>query len=265
MYPPSYVGVSTTPGLTLRSSLMNHSHTVWSVGNSANLIQNLSLPSDIPFILGETNSLARQGLPLVSDTFGAALWNLDFALQAASVGVQRLHMHQGVNYRYGSWQPIETNRSVRATKPAFYGNAATVDFVGRTSGELKVMELDLMNAETYEEEAAYVAFVDGAAERLAVVNLRLWNATEEGQRPEKQYEFQTSGGVTEGRVKRLIADGSDSYSGVTYGGFSYNLELEEGRPVRLDNVTDVEIVPVGQDGRLVITVPDASAAIVTLV
>jgi hypothetical protein len=101
-------------------------------------------------------------------------------------------------------------------------------------------------------------------ERLAVVNLAQWNATEAGQRPAQQYEFKTYGGMKQARVKRLIADGTDSYSGVTYGGYSYNLELKNGKPVRLNNVTDIEIVPIGPDGKLVITVPSSSAAIVTL-
>lgn len=228
-------------------------------------MEGISLPPEIPYMLTEANSLARQGLPLVSDTFGAALWNLDFALHAASIGVQRLHLHQGVNYRYGSWQPIETNRSVRATKPAFYGNAATVDFVGRAAGNLTVVELDLQDRGAVEEEAVYAAFVDGVVERLAVVNLRQWNATDGAEkRPEQEYAFQTTGGVKEAKIKRLIAEGSDMYSGVTYAGFSYNLELDEGRPVRLENVTDVETVAVGSDGRLVVKVPDASAVVITL-
>jgi hypothetical protein len=228
------------------------------------IMDGVALPSSTPFMLTEANSLARQGLPLVSDTFGAALWNVDFSLRAASIGVQRLHMHQGVNYRYGSWQPIQTNRSVKATKPAFYGNIATADFVGRASGELRVMELDLKDSSKAEEQAAYVAFVGDRVERLAVVNLAQWNATEAGQRPAQQYEFKTYGGMKQARVKRLIADGTDSYSGVTYGGYSYNLELKNGKPVRLNNVTDIEIVPIGPDGKLVITVPSSSAAIVTL-
>lgn len=227
-------------------------------------MEGVSLPPETPFMLTETNSLARQGLPLVSDTFGSALWNVAYTLRAASIGVQRVHMHQGVNYRYGSWQPIETNRSVKATKPAFYGNVASADFVGRSRGKLRVMEIDLKNGGLAEEEAVYAAFVDDALERLAIVNLGQWNATQEEQRPNVQYEFQTSGHAKEARVKRLIADGTDSYSGVTYGGYSYNWELENGRPVRLDNVTDVEIVPIGTDGRLVIKVPQASAAIITL-
>lgn len=265
--PSSYLGVATDPGLTLRGSLLNHTHTTFILANHTRLMNTLNLPASTPYILGETNSLARQGLPLVSDTFGAALWNLDFALHAASIGIQRVHMHQGVNYRYASWQPIETERGVRTTKPAFYGNAATADFVGREAGEqVRVVELDLTGeGQKSEVEAGYAALVEGRIQKLAIVNLRQWNATENEQRPEQRYEFVLPEGVTQGLVKRLVAGGTDSYSGVTYGGMSYNLELDDGRPVRLENVTDVEDVPVGKDGRLVITVPDASAAIVRLV
>lgn len=52
-----------------------------------------------PLIFGETNSLYNQGRPGLSNTFGAALWGLDFNLYAASVGFKRVHMHMGTNYR----------------------------------------------------------------------------------------------------------------------------------------------------------------------
>lgn len=111
-------------------------------------------------------------------------------------------------------------------------------------------------------EAGYAAFVDGRVQRLAVVNLRQWNATDPGQRPEQRYEFVVPKGVRQ--AQRLIADGSDAYSGISYGELSYNLELDEGRPVRLHNVTDVEDVSVGRDGMLAFNVPDASVVDVTL-
>jgi hypothetical protein len=223
-------------------------------------MQSLNLPSDQPYILGETNSLARQGLPLVSDTFGAALWNLDFALHVASIGIHRVHMHQGVNYRYASWQPIETERGVLTTKPAFYGNAATADFVKHAEGqELRVVELEM----TPEVEGAYVGFVDGRVEKMAVINLRQWNLTDEG-RPEREYAFTVPEGVREAHVRRLLAEGTDGYSGATYGGYSYNVELNQGLPVRMDNTTDVEVVAIGEDLRLPLTVPDGSAVVVQL-
>lgn len=52
-----------------------------------------------PLIFGETNSLYFQGKPGLSNTFGAALWGVDFNLYSASAGFKRVHMHMGTNYR----------------------------------------------------------------------------------------------------------------------------------------------------------------------
>ncbi|MEV5646846.1 hypothetical protein AB0L57_01230 [Nocardia sp. NPDC052254] len=44
--------------------------------------------------LSETNSVAGNGQPGVADTFGAALWTLDYLLTAASSGITGVDMHQ---------------------------------------------------------------------------------------------------------------------------------------------------------------------------
>ncbi|GJJ07592.1 hypothetical protein Clacol_001795 [Clathrus columnatus] len=46
------------------------------------------------YFLGETNS-ATCGGGGISPTFGAALWIMDYSLQAALIGVERLYFHQG--------------------------------------------------------------------------------------------------------------------------------------------------------------------------
>lgn len=64
---------------------MNHSSNVESVSKLLNESRLLAaLPEDknpdLPFILGEMNSLYNQGRPGLSNTFGAALWGVDFNL-----------------------------------------------------------------------------------------------------------------------------------------------------------------------------------------
>src|SRR3982075_1414196 len=100
---------------------MNHSSTVHSISSQVALAANLSY-TGIPFILGETNSLYNEGAPGLSNAFGAALWGVDFNLWCASVGIRRVHMHQGTDYRYASWQPVQTNKTTIGTKPPYYGN-----------------------------------------------------------------------------------------------------------------------------------------------
>ncbi len=65
---------------------MNHTSTVLSVAkhlNESNLLANTGLP----YILGETNSLYNEGAPGLSNSFGAALWGVDFNLYCAATGI----------------------------------------------------------------------------------------------------------------------------------------------------------------------------------
>lgn len=75
---------------------MNHTATVNSVNftlNVSRLLHDLpTYPSDLPFIMGEGNSLASQGRPGLSNTFGAALWGVDANLLMAANNIQRFHM-----------------------------------------------------------------------------------------------------------------------------------------------------------------------------
>ncbi|CDO69470.1 Glycoside Hydrolase Family 79 protein [Trametes cinnabarina] len=52
------------------------------------------------YILGETNSIACHGAPGVSNTAGAALWAIDYTLQAATLGIKQAFFHEGVGYKY---------------------------------------------------------------------------------------------------------------------------------------------------------------------
>jgi hypothetical protein len=84
---------------------MNHSSTLHSI--AAQLVERDMLANySIPFILGESSSLYNEGAPGLSNSFGATFWGVDFNLWCASQGIRRVHMHQGANYRYQSWQPI---------------------------------------------------------------------------------------------------------------------------------------------------------------
>lgn len=117
--------------------------------------------------------------------------------------------------------------------------------------------------------AAYAAYAHGALARIIAIDLREYNATagnnltNDYPRPLERYAFalprQYAG--REMLVQRLTANGSDAITGVTFDGYSYNYELEEGRPVRLGNVTVGERVAVGSDGEVAVDVERSSAVI----
>jgi len=120
----NYINGATVPGVTLQGTLMNHTNTIASVALQLNESAHLaalpaSLNPSLPFILGETNSLYNQGAPGLSNSFGAALWGVDFALYCYAHNIRRVHFHQGTNYRYQSWQPVETDLVARGTKAPY--------------------------------------------------------------------------------------------------------------------------------------------------
>jgi hypothetical protein len=92
----NYMGVSTNLGITLQGTLMNHTNILFKaeaqlqVARGIRALKNAPT-SSTPFILGEHNSLAN--------SFGAALWGVDWNVYLASQNISRSHMHQGTNYR----------------------------------------------------------------------------------------------------------------------------------------------------------------------
>lgn len=129
-----------------------------------------------------------------------------------------------------------------------------------------------------EREAAYAAYVDDKLVRLLVVNMNAYNGSSSSpfnstSRPVQAYTFRVAdlkdntkkegkGVKREVALRRLVAGGSDAVSGVTFDGYSYNWELDEGMPVLLRNVTRGEKVLVSDDGSVTVRVPWSSAVII---
>jgi hypothetical protein len=247
---------------------MNHTSNIVSINKQLNASRLLhELAPDAPFILGEHNSLYRQGRPGLSNTFGAALWAVDFNLYCAANNISRVHMHMGTNYRYQSWQPIDTDKDTAGTKAPYYGNIAVAGFLGDlTSNIPSVVNIPLPN----ELEAAYATYADDELESMIVINLMSYNATDYNEeyitpfpRPVQTYSFDL-GRAAHGKtatLQRLMANGSDAISGVTYDGYSYNYELDEGKAVLLQNTTRGEAVHVDKRGKLSVDVPWSSAVV----
>lgn len=227
----NYISGANVPGVTLQGTLMNHKSTVASIAkqlNSSRLIAALldSLQPDLRLILGETNSLYNQGRPGLSNTFGATLWGVDFNLWCAANDIKRVHMHQGTNYRYQSWQPVDTNITSKGTKAPYYGNIAVAAFLGDLDSPEQLPQIVNM-ALPSKREAVYASYVQGKLSKIIVINLDEYNATAGNEfvnyyeRPVKHYSFQLPHGI-KGHfgVQRLSANGSDAITRVTFDGYS---------------------------------------------
>ncbi|KAI0096102.1 glycoside hydrolase family 79 protein [Nemania sp. FL0031] len=277
----NYISGAASPGVTLQGTLMNHTRTRSSVDAHVSEFATISASAPgLVQIMGETNSLYNQGKPGLSNSFGAALWGIDFNLYCASVGIGRVHMHMGTNYRYASWQPITTDLAIAGTKAPYYGNIAVAAFLGNLRIEpVRVAHLNLAisggngtDTAVGVQDAAYGAYVDDVLARIMVINMRAYNYTLNGTgdlctlnpapRTSRTYSFGVEG-FEDGReavVRRLYANGSDAITGITWDGISYNYELDLGKPVRLRNVTVGERVVV-KNGAVEVAVPDSHAVV----
>ncbi|KAM3548768.1 hypothetical protein ARSEF4850_009227 [Beauveria asiatica] len=265
----NYIDGAASPGVTLQHTLMNHTRTTSDVDEQVRQYKKVVAAGKgtAPLIFGETNSLFNQGKPGLSNSFGAALWGLDFNLYSASDGYQRVHMHQGTNYRYQSWQPVDTQTAPKGTKAPYYGNVAAASALGNLlRGNVSVTSLPLAS----DAEAAYAIHEGGRLRRVLAINMHGYNTTKDGAgvdplpapkpRPSRPFSFAVGHVGRPATVQRLIANGSDAIMGITYDGWSYNYQLDNGRPVRLRNVTTGETVKVS-GGVVTVQVPDSSAAL----
>ncbi|CCC05997.1 unnamed protein product [Sordaria macrospora k-hell] len=251
----NYISGATSPGVTLQGTLMNHSMTKASV--DAHIVEYDKLRRSSLARPTRYTTKADRG----SQTpFGAALWGVDFNLYSASVGFKRVHMHMGTNYRYASWQPIATTKATIGTKAPYYGNIAVASFLApplpsspaysSSSSQATVKHLPIPSTPFL---SAYAAYHSTTLSRLIFLNMNSYNTTASGEglvplpptslvpRPSVTFNFTLPAAYFKGKkevvVKRLMANGSDAITGITWDAWSYNWELDEGKPVRLANVT----------------------------
>ncbi|KAF8588175.1 glycoside hydrolase family 79 protein [Ramaria rubella] len=179
-----------------------------------------------PYVLGETNSIACHGAPGVSNTAGAALWVIDYTLQAATLGMVETYFHEGIGFKYNFIQPISLNRSTldgtplnppqpAHIQPAYYAAILVARAVG-TTGSAQLIELDVPQ----DNISGYAIYEYGQLVRAVFINLDAWLTTSTGTRPSVNLALTGPAGAT-ATVRRLTIQHADDVSGLTLGGQSY--------------------------------------------
>ncbi len=103
-----------------------------------------SVASHLPYRICETNSFCGGGKQGVSDTFGSALWALDFMFTLASGGAAGVNMETGVNQLgWISWySPIaDDEHGHYSATPEYYGMLA---FAQASKGQRLALSFDSM-------------------------------------------------------------------------------------------------------------------------
>jgi len=125
-----------------------------------------SAASHVPYRICETNSFCGGGKPGVSDTFGAALWVLDFMFDLASAGCAGVNIETGVNQLgfVSSYSPIGADEhGTYSAKPEYYGMLA---FAQASRGQLVAVDCDAAGVNL----TAHAVIHNGRRLSLTIIN-----------------------------------------------------------------------------------------------
>jgi len=235
-----YRGGARNPRSSLDELLAPDPH----LGRMLDAMRAASTKSGIPYRICETNSFSGGGKPGVSDTFGSALWTLDYMFTLAAHGASGLNLETGVNQLdfVSPYSPImDDQRGHYSAAPDYYGMLA---FAPAAGGELLGTECDAagLNATVYA-----VRQTDGKL-LVTIINKDRGRSAEAHIDAGKRF--------SRGTAMRLSGPSPESRNGTTLGGSSLDAS-------GMWHATKTEPVHL-KGGEPSILVPAASAAILTL-
>ncbi|KAI4765266.1 hypothetical protein E4T52_00100 [Aureobasidium sp. EXF-3400] len=209
----------------------------------------------IPYNLREMANVGPIGLGNVSNTFGAALWFLNFYCYGATLNISSVEMHMTDNSYASPWQPIFMNGEAANVRPSYYAMAAMAQLIGSGNGTTRLASLATENSYV----RAYAAYANDDLASLVIINAQQVNAsaTDKGS-----IDFTISLPDLKGEtlfLSYLTADGADTIHNVTWNGLSF--ESDSIGSVSTAQDQSGQTVVLDSSGAATITVRDSEAVI----
>ncbi|KAF3002208.1 hypothetical protein E8E14_000848 [Neopestalotiopsis sp. 37M] len=211
---------------TMQATMLNHYRISERLANYSESIA-ASKALGLPYYIDEDAAVLGGAPPQFQSGFGYALWAVDFNLLCMTQGVARVNNLAGrPSASRQFWVPDDsaadtnTGPQVRAPFPAA---AYVADFIG-IEGDTAVQKISLGDDHPY--LSAYAAYdgASGVLQRLALVNLRLYNGTlGSGQRGSEDFNITLPADVASITVQRLHADLGAAAQGFDYAGPTHNV------------------------------------------
>ncbi|KAJ7266877.1 glycoside hydrolase superfamily [Mycena haematopus] len=125
-----------------------------------------------PFLMFETNSASCGGFPGISDSFGAALWALDYGLQMAYSNFSGAMLHVGgqdtyYNARFSSLLVTHSSPLTKGNSAVYYSALISAEVFGKTNTS-QIMDLHGNGNNIYTPQ--YAIYENGAIARVALFN-----------------------------------------------------------------------------------------------
>ncbi|EOD52335.1 Glycoside hydrolase superfamily [Neofusicoccum parvum] len=218
----------------------------------------IALDTGLPYQLREMQSVGPVGLAGVSDTFGAALWNLNFFLYGATLNMSSVQMHMTDNSFAAPWQPIQRNGVAKNVRPVYYAYAAMAQFIGSGNGTTQIASLSNDNVPSgYKSNVRqYAGYGGGELTSYIIINSMQKNATEDKNTLDITINVGSDFNGQNLYLSYLTADGADSTTGTTWNGMQYSDDDGKATTVN-DTAQSVKI----SNGRATVSVRDSQALI----
>lgn len=185
----------------------------------------VALNTGVPYVLREMSSIGPIGMHMVSDTFGAALWTLNFFLYTATLNISSVQMHMTDNSNASAWQPINVYGKDPFVRPQYYAHAAVAQIIGNGNGTTQIGALDVGGAggDYKGRIRAYSAYANGALQSIIMINSKQANASDSNK---GSFTFNLNWGSGSANKKiylsYLTADGADSLDGTVWNGMTFS-------------------------------------------
>ncbi|KAI7548168.1 hypothetical protein KC331_g4577 [Hortaea werneckii] len=162
--------------------------------------------------MGETGTVACHGKAGVSNTLGAALFQIDYAIQGALAGYARFFWHNGQgDYYYSMWEPQGTElHPGQHIYPTYHGMQFMADLVGDLDRH-SIAGLHYLDTSSL---VHYAIYEGEQLRKLVLLDLQHYDGT--GERSSHEFDVSYILGSEELQYKRLTGNMSAATTGVTW-------------------------------------------------
>lgn len=234
-------------------------------------------------VFGETNSVSCSGRSGISDTFGAALWGVDYVLLAASIGMPQVFFHLGAQSQYSAFTPapyVLNNETLAAgIRANFYSHYFIAKVLEGLEGEGEAYGIAALPGANASDLSGYAVYNQAAdLAKLVFLDMGVWNGTQglgnpstlastdgtvfsNGTRP--SYNMSVTTPWTPGarvEVVRLQGPGTNAKSLVNVSGVTFD-SVTGGKV----GEAAVEIVQVDEGGEVRFGLVEAEGVLLTVV
>lgn len=222
-----------------------------------------SKTSPFPYALREMGVVGPIGMAGVTDTFGAAIWTLNFLLYAASLDIASVQFHMTDNSKASAWQPIEESGKGPFVRPLYYGIAAFDQTIGAScSAQVSRVRISSYPAGYDQYIRAYGVYQGGELSTLVVLNGKMANVSRSDKNTvHMTFKVPSSLSGRKLHLSYLTSDGADATEGTTWNGISYE-KNGDGTATRVSD--DDETVTIERGGTVSLPIRDSQAIVANI-